>query len=472
MSTASTRHLEVRAERIVFVQADGSVESVQILEFCNKGIVPASLSATIDYEFRDSPTEYVNCRARQEDQSWIPIYEERLPEEECFSLNLDSEIPAKRRRVVALKVRRFQLARFGEREIRFEDPYYKLSLSHVAASKVYYRAAIVFPRNPIYRSVAAQEARYITSRTSVWDWGEASGMGKYLQMCAKATRAILPAAPLRLDDAIAEAYGTLVSIALDEGGHVKRLCEIPQNVPDVNVPSGLRDERTFMALDFEEQMDQVRELINALHELRERIMEGSLHVSTTETFLDHVEDFARKIAREARRAGLVNRLPDDCGRAVEAVLRYQHNQRHTVNHWGGELDEKKFQVHFQQFLVSAGYESGREVQIAGGRVDFLLGHTPVELKTEDLQGEPSIHLRKHLNQAAEYAAATGSGLGLLVVLDKHQYRARGAYLPMVREQVQVYSVESEPGAAGRSHTVVACVVVPAFPPEPSRMGKN
>jgi hypothetical protein len=108
------------------------------------------------------------------------------------------------------------------------------------------------------------------------------------------------------------------------------------------------------------------------------------------------------------------------------------------------------------------------VRIGGGRCDFLLGSTPVELKVADLKGDPEREVRKHLAQAAEYAAAKGCPLGVLL-LAEHRYEAGGRHLPSANEQLRVETVSSEPGAAGATRTVVAVVVVPASPPRPSEM---
>lgn len=473
MTEAQARRLEVTVERLAFVQPDGSVDSVQILELRNRGDVAASLSATLDFEFKDSTTSYVRCWAQMDGKGWIPCYDELLPEEERFSLNIDGDLQSGSRRVVALKVRREDLAEVGDQKLNFNDPFYKLPLTHLNATKVLYRATIIFPENAVRRRIEQRGAIRFTSRTASWDWGDAQGLGKHLQMRAENTLAVLPSAPRRLDDSIAEAYHALASIALAD--EKLRLSSLRENLKGplqthVSAPNELFDDAAFASLGAERQMDLMRELIDRLHAVRTRVMEGELFITVDETVLAHVERIAREIERKALKAGVKDRLPKDCADALVAALRYQHIQRHTANRWSTSLNETEFQGHFQQYLTSSGLEPGREVKIAGGRADFLLGQTPVELKVKDLQGNPANQIRHHLNQAAEYAAAKGRSLGVLIVLDEHPYRARGQHLPAVSEQVRVDVLSSEPGLSGSTSTLVVSIIVPAFPPEPSGMG--
>ncbi|HVG61021.1 MAG TPA: hypothetical protein VNA24_20850, partial [Hyalangium sp.] len=108
----------------------------------------------------------------------------------------------------------------------------------------------------------------------------------------------------------------------------------------------------------------------------------------------------------------------------------------------------------------------------GGRVDFLIGSTPVELKVRNLEGNLATKLGDYREQAAEYAAALNSGLGFLLVLDTYKYGPKSPHLPPPQDLVNVELVPSALGKDGQSYTLVASVIVPAYPPQPSRMASE
>ncbi|MFP2908557.1 hypothetical protein ACLESD_26585 [Pyxidicoccus sp. 3LFB2] len=459
--------LDVLIERHAFIRASGDVDDVLSVELRNTGALEHRLDCGLKFVYTDSTTEFI-C-ARDHGGTWVPRYTERLLETGELIVDLEGGVPPSGRRILGVKVRRHALATKNERDLFFGDRFHAMELPDLKPRRVIYRATAVFPATPFRRTVNAPDALGATGRTATWDWGEARGMGKYLPMWGHTKRVDLPPAPRSLDNALAEVYELLADCLLGDVRDLRRLraclADCAQFTPEVQ--DKVPDDATFLSQDQASQELYLRWLLERLHEALEDLVSGKRIFATgvAPMVIERAERWGAIIAQKHVNAP----MPPNAYDTLEALLQYQSAQRESPNVWDGSLDEKAFQKHFRQFLGSRAVANVPEVSIAGGRVDFLLGSTPVELKVRDLKGNPEKELANHRQQAAEYAAAMGYGLGFLLVLDEHRYGPKSPHLPPPDDLVSVDPVPSAPGTNGQARTLVVSIIVPAYPPEPSKM---
>lgn len=476
-ATMDTSMLDILVERHSFIQTNGDVEDVLSIDLRNSGTVTHPINCLLKFTYTDVKTEFI-C-VRDKGGIWEPLHKRSVPIFEELLVAPDEElpgsakgVPAGGRRILAVKVRRVGLADTDGSTLTFDDPLYALTFPELRPRHIAYSATVIFPENKFPRKLRAQGAARATSRTATWNWRDALGMGKYLQMRVRQEHGVLPSAPRQIDDAIAAIHRCLADCIL---GEALELGPLQACLTDL-LSSGLSSDVSFLeanvftTLDQTEQEARLREVLRRLHELRADVITADSPLDCTNPTVDALAEWiSRKIERQMEQASIRTPIPPEASTALHALLLYLIYQRRDPTKWGKLLKEKDFQERFQEFLGYRGINYEREVRAAGGRVDFLIGSTPVELKVCKLEGNPAAKLGDYREQTAEYAAALNSGLGFLLVLDTYKYGPNSPHLPPPQDLVNVEPVPSAWGKEGQSYTVVTSVIVPAYPPQPSRM---
>ncbi|MCP3101896.1 hypothetical protein LZ198_23760 [Myxococcus sp. K15C18031901] len=457
-------------ERIAFVQANGDVQEVLALELRNDGDSEFPLDGWVGFVVTETENRVeLVC----DDGNCTPPWEAGVLELGRYQVgsHLKGGIPPKGRRLFAVRMLRRSLADVSNGGISFADPALGVDLTFLGISRIRIRATVVFPADHIRRDVLASDAVH-TSRMASWEFESAGDVPRHLR--AKAVRALLPSAPQRLDDAIAELQRLLAAHVVGESVKFEQL---QRNLREARLPVEMLDRvdlvlSVFDGFGFDAREAHLRELLSELAGARARVLADNPFPAVASGVETTSEWLARSIEREALGLELASRLPADAWTALVTLMHYQAAQRKAPHKWSPRLSEKGFQEQLHQFLEARGGLVEREVQTAKGRIDFLLGSMPVELKVRDLGGESLGQVDANLQQAAEYASSRGSGLGCLLILDKHRHMDGGKHLAQEKEQIQVRRVTSKEGIGGTSVTLVVALVVVAFPPTPSRLGRR
>lgn len=460
--------LSARVERRASIRVNGDVQDVLSLELRNETGEEHPLSGWLSFLYTDTQTDLELVRdGGQEPSRWdAGPY---LMGQFLVAVELSGYIPAGDRRLFAVRVLRRALAEVSDTEVFFSDPFLDLSLEFLGVRSIDYCATVIFPADLVRREVVAAGAER-TSRTATWNFGPSGGTPR--QMRAKARRALLLSAPQRLDDAIAEVQRLLAVHAL---GETMGLDNLRQCLREVLPPPGelereLLPDADFEALGFKGREAYLRSLLEKVLAARARVIRENPFPAVALSVDATAEWLARRIEQSVSESQPASPLPPDLWTTLVTLLHYQSSQRKAPFGWPKKVNEKQFQEQLHQFLEARGGPVEREVQVAKGRIDFLLGATPVELKVRDLGGEPVSGIEANLQQAAEYASSRGSGLAALLILDKHQHVAGGKHLAHHQQQLLVKPVPSASGVGGVSSTLVVVFVVVAFPPTPSRLG--
>jgi|GEM_PF-5701525 len=457
-------------ERIAFIQDNGDVQEVLALELRNDGESEFPLDGWVGFVVTETENRVELVR---DDGNCDPHWEAGVLELGRYQVgsHLKGGIPPKGRRLFAVRILRRSLADVSNGGISFTDPALGVDLTFLGISRIRIRATVVFPADHVRRDVLAGDA-VRTSRMASWEFESAGNVPRQLR--AKVVRALLPSAPQRLDDALAELQRMLAAHVIGESVKFEQLL---RNLREARLPVEELERITlvgsvFDGCSFDVREAHLRALLSELADARTRVLVENPFPAVASGVETTAEWLARSVEREAHGFDLTSRLPTDAWTTLVTLLHYQAAQRKAPHKWSPKLSEKDFQEQLHQFLEARGGLVEREVQSARGRIDFLLGAMPVELKVRDLGGESLGQADANLQQAAEYASSRGSGLGCLLILDKHRHADGGKHLAQEREQIQVRRVTSKAGIGGASVTLVVALVVVAFPPTPSRLGRG
>lgn len=474
-ASAVQRPLDAEVERFVLLREDGSADDVLALTFRNSTDSEVPLAeGCFDFEYHDNTTEFITAR------DWggreiVKDAKDSLRAERVVRVPAEGTVPARETRTLAVHVHHRDLAWRVDQAgaLMLKDPLYARALPTLPVSGVRYRATIVFPASPFRREIVADGAQ-ITSRTASWEWGTAVAIGDNLQMRAQQQRGAVVSAPRRLDDAIAEVYRLLFGSpiwAWPETEHLRELLRHPAIAPKIGSAGELPDEKTLVEMPHRECAELYRALLSRLLEVRKAILaEGGAEVVTAQGTEERAERLFRRAEKLHGESGVTAPFPRDAGEALIEVLHYQARLRERPRRWPDKLDEAEFHQHVEEILSARRPPPGSEVPLSAGRLDLLLGETPLELKVADLKGRPKEKVVAYHAQAAEYAVARGKGLAILLVLDEYIYPEGGLGPPGLDEQCPVGIVSTQPGASGApSHVVVITVVVLARLVRPSKL---
>jgi hypothetical protein len=358
-----------------------------------------------------------------------------------------------------------------------DDPLYALDLPALPVASICYRATAVFPDDFFRRKLVADNTRITTSRTASWEWGAGAATDGYLQMRADQQRGVTGSASRKLDDAIAEVYRLLARSYIQYWPKTDRLRELlsdPYIAPRIGSEGNLPDEEALLEMPHYERAELYRALLSLLFEVRKAIfVEGEAGIFTAEGTVERAEEIFRRAEELRDKNGVTGPWPQNADEALLEILHYQDGLRKRPRPWSDKLGEGEFHQHFQEMLRARGMTLHSEVLLSAGRVDALLGETPIELKVADLEGQSGETIRGHYPQAVEYAVALSKGLVILVVLDKHSYPELAPGPPGLSEQCRVEVVPTRKGVSGApTHVVVITVVVLARLPRPSKLRRS
>lgn len=454
-----TGRLDLTVARTAKVIATGDVDDIITLTWTNPGSAALILPGALTFTYRDCPTTLVSARDRE--GTWEPRWHDRLDEDEKLVIEPDGAIEPGTR-VMAVRTTRKRLAAVRDDAVSFRDPFYRMPLNAVI-SPPRYNATVLFP-SLRQRTVIAPSAADTTSCTAVFEFGAAANHKlEYLPIEADWKLTPLAASPTAIDDAIAHLRWAIALNALGELYDLDKVCSLCADL-SLTLPHS----EALATLSYWDRMRMLDTALKALETRRRQWLEAPpVPARWAITAASHAEAIGREVI------GLLGTgaaIPSNATDALIDLLEYQRLQRDAPTKWRKPIKEAQFQERVSEFLVGHGSMALREVPIAGGRADFLLGQTPIELKVDDLDPtEPFAKARRYLPQAAEYASARGLRLAILLVLDRHTFEGPHGYLPRPNEQVHVELVPSIPGIGGRSHVAVITIVVTAFPPQPSQM---
>jgi len=480
-ASAVQRPLHAEVERLVLLSEDGSAEDVLALTFKNPTDHEVPLAEgpiAFVFEYHDSSTELIEVRDRGGSQL-VKGVDDALRTERFVRVPAEGTVPARGTRTLAVRVRHLDLARRVDKAgaLLLDDPLYALDLPTLPVARICYRATVVFPASPFRREIVADGSQVRTSRTASWEWGAAVSMGDNLHMSAHQERGAVVSAPRRLDDAIAEVYRLLFGSYIWAWPYTERLRELlrhPAVAPKIGPIGELPAEDALVDMPHSERADQYRVLLSRLIKAREVILaEGGAEIVTVEGTEERAERLFRQAEKIRNEKGVTAPFPGNAGEALIEVLQYQARLRERPWTWTSKLDEAEFHRHVETFMSARRPQPGSEVPVSGGFLDLLLGETPLELKVADLKGRPKETVISYGAQAAEYAAARGKGLAVLLVLDEHIYAEGGLGPPGLEEQCRVDMVPTQPGASGSpTHVVVITVVVHARLVRPSKLRRS
>ncbi|MDP2270480.1 MAG: hypothetical protein Q8K32_07075 [Archangium sp.] len=438
------------AERVVrkaFPREDGLIEDLLAVFLHNDTGTPIPVPARV---FHYTDAEHVQAVALRQDATWIPHWA-RFDEPGSVRYELRPTITTLApggHHYMAIKVlRRGCLTEASNGEVTFQDP--MLDLGVVGATRV--EATVVFPERPMRTEVAAQGA-LTTSRTATW-----SASSRVTKCVATQRRARLPSAPRSLDRAVAELHGLFTAVLCREWLSLVEYARLIQTVHQANafVPS----DEDFRGLTWSEQIEWIEAQLSLCGGVRARSFSHPIGFGSGSES-DLAEYICRSVETHAPQSQF---LPDDLWETLESLARYLLEQRKLPNAWAAEPKEQHLHAHLGNFLSGRGHLE-REVQSSRGRIDLLLGATPVELKCRPLGTKPNIE--PHLQQAAAYATSRGCSLSCLVILDT-SLPSRAHHEPHPTADVTVHPVKAAEASGAAPRTLVVVFVVRAQTTSPS-----
>lgn len=474
------RPLNAEVERFVVIRDDGSADDVLAVTLQNSTDSDAPLAedgVRFVFEYRDKSADFITAR------DWggsivVKDAEDALRTERCVRVPAEGVVPAHGTRTLAVYVRFRNFVRVSNAgELMLDDPLYALDLLALPVARIGYRATVVFPGDFFRRKLVADNAQITTSRTASWEWGAGAATDGYLQMRADQRRGVTGSVSRKLDDAIAEVYRNLVRSYIQywpETDRLRKLLCDPYIAPRIASEGNLPDEEALLEMRHDVRAELYRALLTRLFEVRKAIFaEGEVGILTADGTVERAEEIFRHAEKLRDKDGVTAPWPQNADEVLLAILHYQEGLRKRPRRWPDKLDEGEFHQHFAEMLSARGMTLHSEVLLSAGRVDVLLGETPIELKIADLKGQSDETIRDHYAQAVEYAISSGKGLVILVVLDTHSYPELAPGPPGAPEQCQVETVPTLKGVSGApTHVVVITVVVLARLPRPSKLRRS
>ncbi|CAM3652787.1 hypothetical protein COSO111634_21960 [Corallococcus soli] len=345
----------------------------------------------------------------------------------------------------------------------------------ISSQRVTAQATAIFPSNDSRRALSADGAIACTSRTATWELAPTEyGLER---LHASSRTSYLPAAPRHLDDAIAEVHWVLAldgigKSAIRAGKLHQCLLPVVRQAPDV-LGHTLSRLSGLGAMEPPARRRFLNELLSMLHEVRARLMCGVGAFSVADDIVEIAEGLSREVSACLSRNHAGTPPPIEFWDSLLSLIRFAKIHRQAEF---SELDhtakEKVLHDALERFLRGQTDAVFREPEMGNGRIDLLLGHTPVELKVDDLGESPREAIERHKQQAAEYASRKNVSVAVLVVLDTYRHQKGSSHQPHLRDQMRVLEVCSRAGIVGASLTAVVAIALSACVPSPHSLKKT
>ncbi|WP_375766029.1 hypothetical protein NR798_30570 [Archangium gephyra] len=478
--------LDITLERRSFIQSNGDIDDyiALILENTSPEHVDIPENCTLTFPLTDCKSEartVWDSATNDTIQEWIATTEYGTY---IIRAALNGYVPANEVRIIGLHAIRRKRAEVLSSEATFNDPIGYLSMGPLDPQRVEVRATVIFPKTDPCRALSAEAALQKTSRTATWRFTPTEDSPE--QIRANLRLSDLPAAPRRLDDAIAEAHQIL---ALDSIGRPPNTTQLRCDITEaLKADPELRGKtlQPLTEINSANQTDRHRllsDLIDTLHNIRTELSRTHINIHAAD---DDVTGMAQEVFHnintEIQNHAVRTKPPEELWDSLLNLLDFASTHRQaSFPELNADAKEEKFQDELEKFVRARTRNKGviREPEAGNGRIDLLLRNTPVELKVQDLKGRPYETLEMHTQQAAEYASRRNQSVAALLVLDTHNYPQGANHQPHLRDQVRVFAVTSRQGAVppkqgidGASTTIVVAIALTAYSPEPSSLRKT
>lgn len=361
-----------------------------------------------------------------------------------------TELPPGEHHVLAVKVTRTGCLTEGDGELRFSDP--MLDLESGRTTQL--RTTVVF-RDSFIRSEVHAPGALTTEQTATWD----RGVDTLTPCTATQRQAKLCTTPRSLENAIAELHYLFSCVISGDGVSLADYSRLMGDLQDSRavVPRAA----DFAALSWPRQLQWIERQLLLCAKFRSNLATRSpaLSIANEEHLVAHA---CRELQKHQPRTQF---LPSDLYERLVSLCRFVTEHRRCPNKWSASVKESELQRHLRLFLSGRGPVES-EVQSSSGRIDFLLGQTPVELKCRSLG--PGASIRGHLQQAAAYATSRGAQVACLLILDT--FRASTDFHEQhPTADVTVHRVRSVSGMRDALSTLVVVFVVRARTTKPSAL---